>query len=694
MFIQKKRPDSLIFAIVLVLCFIAVQSFAQNYGDVNDDGNITIIDALLTAQYSSGLTVKNFNSAAADVNRDITISIVDALLIARYAAGLITFLPFLTPTPTKASPTSSATPSPSPSQTPIVMPPVFNPPGAVYLEPQNITLTTETAGATIYYAIDGYAYTTSGIIYTSPIHIPDNTTIFINALASKEGWKTATSITARYTISASAQVARWVRTSVSEGSGAYLQSLAVDDSGNIYGAGTIRGTGRCNFGNNVTAMGPGIDSKSNALLVKFDPNGLAQWARVIQTSNDPNNESSDFKKLAVDGAGNIFVIGTIPQTGTSDFGNNVRLTTTQGNVFAKYNTNGLALWAKAVATSASTATTALVSLALDSNGNIYTAGSVSGTGLCDFGNGVSITNPQYTSIMKMLLVKYDGNGIALWCKSLYGTNSDSSSFRDVAVDGNGTVYAAGVIGDFTFDFGDGITITTTYGYSHAALVCYNANGTTRWAKSVVPSAASNPQGPTYSYNSYFNSVAVDGIGNVYTAGVITLTGSYDFGDKCTVTPPYTQATDYYWTPSNRDCVIVKYTSDGITKGASTASSYPSYPWAEFYSVAADTVGNVFASGYVQTARNYRFYTGDVYTEIDTVSPGDNPILVKYDSAMKPVWARTLAAGPGGNVRYNCITADKNGNIFAGTSLYASGSYNFGNNVAVTGGGSCALVKYR
>jgi hypothetical protein len=63
---------------------------SQGPGDVNQDEDISIVDALLTAQYYVGLDPLDFNPDAADTNCDGSINIVDALLIAQYYVGLIT----------------------------------------------------------------------------------------------------------------------------------------------------------------------------------------------------------------------------------------------------------------------------------------------------------------------------------------------------------------------------------------------------------------------------------------------------------------------------------------------------------------------------------------------------------------------------------------------------------------------------
>jgi len=73
-----------------LLCLSATPLFSEVKGDVNNDTNINIVDALMTAQYTIGIQPVNFDADAADVNWDKTITIVDALMIAQYSVGVIT----------------------------------------------------------------------------------------------------------------------------------------------------------------------------------------------------------------------------------------------------------------------------------------------------------------------------------------------------------------------------------------------------------------------------------------------------------------------------------------------------------------------------------------------------------------------------------------------------------------------------
>jgi len=113
---KKVLQNWLITLLILVSlgsALLTVNSQTVTIGDVNNDGAINIVDALMTAQYTVGLIPPGFNTSAADTNCDSMINIVDALKIAQYYVGLITSLACPGATFTR---TATMTPTPTASQ--------------------------------------------------------------------------------------------------------------------------------------------------------------------------------------------------------------------------------------------------------------------------------------------------------------------------------------------------------------------------------------------------------------------------------------------------------------------------------------------------------------------------------------------------------------------------------------------------
>ncbi|MBN1697239.1 MAG: family 43 glycosylhydrolase [Spirochaetales bacterium] len=97
---EKSKVIRTIILVPFIWCLYLL--CAATCGDVNANGNIDIVDALLIARYYVGLNPENFDATAADVNADSGINITDALLVARFYVGLISALscPDETPSPT------------------------------------------------------------------------------------------------------------------------------------------------------------------------------------------------------------------------------------------------------------------------------------------------------------------------------------------------------------------------------------------------------------------------------------------------------------------------------------------------------------------------------------------------------------------------------------------------------------------
>jgi len=79
--------------IIFFLVCTQILIFGQNYGDVNGDSFVDIVDALIVAQYYTGLDPFGYIPGSADVDKNGVIDIIDALLIGRYYEGILNELP-------------------------------------------------------------------------------------------------------------------------------------------------------------------------------------------------------------------------------------------------------------------------------------------------------------------------------------------------------------------------------------------------------------------------------------------------------------------------------------------------------------------------------------------------------------------------------------------------------------------------
>ncbi len=396
----------------------------------------------------------------------------------------------------------------------------------------------------------------------------------------------------------SSGVAQWART-VTAGSGnSQFYSVSVtSDGSSVYAVGTISGTGSYDFGNGVTA--DGVYSGNNIILVKYDSSGMAQWARTVTTGNG----SSEFYSVSVGSDGSVYAAGDIYGTSAYDFGNSITAAgaySGYGTVLVKYNSSGMAQWARTV-TQGST-NSSFYSVSVGSDGSAYAAGYISGTGT--YGFGISVTAAgTYNGNNNIVLVKYDSSGVAQWAKTVTA-GSGLSQFYSVSVGSDGSVYAAGVIsGTGTYGFGSGVTATGMNTNYNVILVKYDSSGVTQWAKTVTAGSGS----------SLFYSISVGSDGSVCAAGVIS-TGSYGFGNSVTAAGTY----------SGYGTVLVKYDGTGVAQWAQTVMTGSNS--SQFYGVSVGSDGSVYAAGIIVGTGSFNFGNGVTATGTNI---NKNSVLVKY-----------------------------------------------------------------
>jgi hypothetical protein len=343
----------------------------------------------------------------------------------------------------------------------------------------------------------------------------------------------------------SSGIAQWAQTVTAGSSDSSFSSVAVDSSGNVYVAGEIDGTGTYHFGNNVKATGTAtsaglLNPAGNAVLAKYNSSGIVQWVQTVAAGSP----DSSFASVTVDSAGNVYAAGSLAGTGAYDFGNGVtvRGTASEGHVaneavanavLVRYDSSGIAQWAQTV--TASLRSSDFSSVAADSAGNVYAAGSIGGPETVYFGNGVTATGTLNSSALAgiagagyVVLVKYNPSGIAQWARTV--VNSGPNSYFDsVAVDSADNVYAAGSIYGYAagiYDFGNAtVTASNQSGYD-VVLVKYDSGGLAQWARTSVTGGSSD---------AILTGVTVDLMDNVYAAGGIGGTGVVDFGNSVTAT---------------------------------------------------------------------------------------------------------------------------------------------------------------
>jgi hypothetical protein len=73
---------------------ITIETLSCILGDINDDGIVNIIDALIVAQCYVGICPPGYDLDCGDVDQSGTLDILDALLIAQYYVGIITSFPY------------------------------------------------------------------------------------------------------------------------------------------------------------------------------------------------------------------------------------------------------------------------------------------------------------------------------------------------------------------------------------------------------------------------------------------------------------------------------------------------------------------------------------------------------------------------------------------------------------------------
>ncbi|HJM73784.1 MAG TPA: SBBP repeat-containing protein, partial [Acidimicrobiales bacterium] len=286
------------------------------------------------------------------------------------------------------------------------------------------------------------------------------------------------------------------------------------------------------------------------------------------------------------------------------------------------------------------------SVAVDSSGNVYTAGDFYDT--VDFDPGAGTANLTSNGQQDVFVSKLDSSGNYVWAKNLGGTGLDYG--YSVAVDSSGNVYTTGGFrGTVDFDPGSGTANLTAVG-TEAFVSKLDSSGNYVWAKSFDMNSTNS-----------IHSVAVDSSGNVYTTGWFSGTVDFDPGAGTANISSF----------SSTDVFVSKLDSSG---NYVWAKSFHGGYFDRGYSLALDSSGNVYTTGYFRGTVDFDPGSG---TANLTSNGRDDVFVSKLDSSGNYVWAKNL----GGTYSVGVFTdggrsvaVDSSGNVY--TTGYFSGTADF------------------
>jgi len=366
-------------------------------------------------------------------------------------------------------------------------------------------------------------------------------------------------------------------------------SIAVDSTGNVYTTGFFASTVDFDPGagtTNLTTAG-----SSDVFISKLDASGNLVFAKRF------GGGISDLSySIAVDSTGNIYTTGFFQDTVDFDPSAGTTNLTTAGlsDVFiSKLDASGNLVFAKRFGAAEADAGR---SIALDSTGNIYTAGYFEQT--VDFDPSAGTTNLTSAGRSDVFVSKLDSSGNLVFAKRFGAAETDVG--LSVAVDSTGNVYTTGYFEQTVdFDPGAGTTDLTTGGGSDVFVSKLDASGNLVFAKRF---GGSNDDGGI--------SISVDSNGNIHTTGYFEERVDFDPG----------AGTSNLTSAGGTDVFVSKIDSSG---NLLLAKSFGGTANDVGRSITFDSTGNIYTTG--EFAGTVDFDPGTGTTNL--ISAGGNDVFI-------------------------------------------------------------------
>jgi hypothetical protein len=255
--------------------------------------------------------------------------------------------------------------------------------------------------------------------------------------------------------------------------------------------------------------------QEDIFISKYDQHSNLLWSRSFGGST-----YFDFPySMIFDHFGNSITTGVF--YGNIDFDPGPGIDTlhsgTNDAFILKLNPTGDLIWAKNLGGAGQNSEMGF-SVGLDDSGNVYSCGSLTGSGSSDFdpGIGTYLLDPVSFAQHDIYLSKLDANGNFVWAHLLNGNSSTNGYGTNLIVDGEGNLYLTGFFSGI-MDFDPGPDTTSLQGSNLQFLAKYDRNCNIIWVKTFVGGTA-NP-----------DDMQFDKMKNIVIAGSFTDTIDFDPG---------------------------------------------------------------------------------------------------------------------------------------------------------------------
>ncbi len=387
--------------------------------------------------------------------------------------------------------------------------------------------------------------------------------------------------------------------------------ISLDGTGNIYVTGEFRGT--VDFDPGVGTFSMTSTGNIDMFITKLDTNGNFVWAKRF---GGTGTNTVFANSIASDGSG-VYTTGNF--SGTVDFDPNAGTQSrssagaaTFSDIFiSKLDVNGNFSWAYRLGRTS--ATDAGRAIEVDAAGNVYSAGTFSGT--VDFDPGTGTSNLIGGGATDLYIHKLNNAGIFQWAHTVGGAGVELP--YALALDVSGNPHLVGTFGTIitnqTVDFDPGAGIVNLVSNQGIIFILkLTPAGNFTWARNFGGTFGAEP-----------TDVTVDAAGNILTIGAGQGLSSYN--------PDFDPGTGVYLLNSNvnRDIFVTQLDVNGNFSWAyNMASTGSSFNNTDGFSIVTDTDGSIYTTGSISHSSdlnpghcNFPLFDEDGGAFIQKVKPG-------------------------------------------------------------------------